>query len=109
VNSSLLTVFGIAASQNIAGAWLAIIPLAGFLVSLTWFSLVLSYKNLNTAKFKVIHELESYLPAALFKYEWEACGGGKSKAYIPITHLERWIPVTFAVVYLALAVYVLFR
>src|SRR5439155_676026 len=92
VSSSLLTVFGIASALHVVGAWLVIIPIAGFLVSLTWFSLVISYKDLNTAKFKVIHELENYLPAALFRYEWYLCEHGKGKAYNPITHLERWIP-----------------
>src|SRR5438093_9350830 len=48
--------------------------------------------DLNTAKFKVIHELENWLPAALFRYEWESCEQRKGKAYKPITHLERFIP-----------------
>src|SRR5439155_8128692 len=98
VNSSLLTIFGIASRQHIGGAWLAIIPVAGLWVSLTWYSLVISYKDLNTAKFKVIHELENWLPAALFRYEWESSEQGKGEAYKPITHLERWIPVAFAAV-----------
>ena len=93
---------------NLPAVWLVIIPIAGLLVSLTWFSLVISYKDLNTAKFKVIHELENYLPAALFRYEWHSCEQGKGKAYKPITHLERWIPLTFAAVYLVLAGYTLF-
>jgi hypothetical protein len=105
VSSSLLTVFGIASTLHVGGAWLVIIPIAGLLVSLTWFSLVISYKDLNTAKFKVIHELEDYLPVALFRYEWHSCEQGRGKAYKPITHLERWIPVIFAGVYLVLAGY----
>ena len=107
VSSSLLTVFGIASTLHLASVWLIIIPIAGMLVSLTWFSLVISYKDLNTAKFKVIHELEHYLPAALFRYEWHSCEQGKGKAYKPITHLERWIPIIFAAVHLVLAIYVI--
>jgi len=102
VNSSLLTAFGIASTLHIGGHWLLIIPLAGLLVSLTWYSMVKSYKDLNTAKFRVIHELEDHLPAALFRYEWHACDHGRGAAYKPITHLERWIPSIFALVYLAL-------
>lgn len=105
VSSSLMTVFGIAATLRLAGGWLIIIPIAGLLVSLTWYSLIRSYKDLNTAKFKVIHELENFLPAALFRYEWHACELGKGKTYRPITHLERWIPLIFAGVYLVLSVY----
>ncbi len=103
VSSSLLTVFGIASTLHLGGALLVIVPIAGFLVSCTWFSLVISYKDLNAAKFKVIHELEDRLPAALFRYEWHSCEQGHGKAYKPITHLERWIPITFAALYLALA------
>lgn len=105
VSSSLMTVFGIATTLHVGGRWLAIIPVAGLLVSLTWFSLIRAYKDLNTAKFKVIHELEDYLPVALFRYEWHSCELGKGKAYKPITHLERWIPLIFALVYVALTVY----
>jgi hypothetical protein len=105
VSSSLMTVFGIATTLQVGGRWLSIIPIAGLLVSLTWFSLIRAYKDLNTAKFKVIHELEDYLPVALFRYEWHSCDLGKGKTYKPITHLERWIPLIFAAVYLALTAY----
>lgn len=105
VSSSLMTVFGIASTLRVGGRWLSIIPVAGLLVSLTWFSLIRAYKDLNSAKFKVIHQLEDYLPVALFRYEWHSCELGKGKAYKPITHLERWIPLIFAAVYLALTAY----
>ncbi len=105
VSSSLMTVFGIASTQRVGGGWLIIIPIAGLLVSLTWYSLIRSYKNLNTAKFKAIHEIENYLPVALFRYEWHSCELGQGKTYKPITHLERWIPLIFAGVYLVLSVY----
>jgi hypothetical protein len=105
VSSSLMTVFGIASTLRVGGRWLSIIPVAGLLVSLTWYSLIRAYKNLNTAKFKVIHELEDYLPVALFRYEWHSCELGQGRAYRPITHLERWIPLIFAVVYVALTFY----
>ena len=105
VSSSLMTIFGIASTLRVGGRWLSIIPVAGLLVSLTWYSLIRAYKNLNTAKFKVIHELEDYLPVALFRYEWHSCELGQGKAYRPITHLERWIPLIFAIVYVALTFY----
>jgi hypothetical protein len=70
---------------------------------------------LNTAKFAVIHELESQLPVALFRHEWFVCGHNRKKRdkpienrYIPLTHLERRIPVAFGVLYLGLGAYALF-
>lgn len=107
VNSSLLTVFGIAAMLHTDALWLVVIPVAGLVVCYAWFSLVVSYKNLNTAKFRVIHELEDYLPAALFRYEWHCCEMGTGKAYKPVTHHERWIPLILAAVYLGLAGFIL--
>jgi len=108
VSSSLLTLFGIGATQ-MTGPWLLAIPAAGLLVSIAWFSMVSSYKDLNSAKFQVIHELERELPAALFAYEWHHCELGRGKAYRPITHVERWVPLIFAGVYLILGVFALSR
>jgi hypothetical protein len=68
--------------------------------------LVKSYKALNTAKFKVIHEIEEQLPVALFDYEWHVCGKGKDREkYVPLTHLERLVPWMFGVLFLALGAY----
>ena len=108
INSSLVAVFGITLSSFGNHRWNAVIPIAGILVSIVWFRVVESYKDLNTAKFQVIHELESYLPVALFKYEWHICGCGKdADKYRPITHSERWIPLVFVAFYLVLLLYAL--
>jgi hypothetical protein len=74
INSSLVAAFGITLSSFGKHRWNVVIPLTGILVSVVWLRVVKSYKDLNTAKFKVIHEMEAYLPAALFKYEWHVCG-----------------------------------
>ena len=85
-----------------------LIPVAGLFVCFIWWSLVNSYKDLNTAKFKVIHELEEQLPVALFDYEWHVCGKGKDREkYIPLTHLERLVPWMFGVLFVVLGLYVL--
>jgi hypothetical protein len=108
INSSLVTTFGLTLSLLGRHKWNVVIPVAGLLVCLVWYSLVLSYKALNTAKFKVIHELEEHLPAALFKYEWHVCGHGKGGKYRPLTHSERYIPLLFGALYVVLAAYALF-
>lgn len=69
-----------------------------------WYRLIRSYKDLNTAKFKVIHEIEQKLPCAPYDLEWEKVGRGKdSKLYLPFTHIEICVPWVF----LALHVFVL--
>lgn len=69
INSSLVAIFGIALSSFGKHRWNVAIPITGILVSFVWLRIVKSYKDLNTAKFKVIHEFETHLPAALFNYE----------------------------------------
>ena len=53
VNAFLVTLYGVASSFQ-PGAWLLAVAAAGFVVSLTWCALILSYKNLNSAKYAVM-------------------------------------------------------
>jgi len=107
VNAFLVTLYGLAASWGDNRAWVFVVPVAGVLVCVTWLVLIRSYRNLNTAKFKVVHELEEHLPAALFDREWDHAQRGEGKAYKPLTHIEPYIPLVFAALYLTLAVYAL--
>jgi len=114
LNSSLVTLSVVLLSTYGNHKWNALIPGTGLIVCFIWWSLVDSYKDLNTAKFDVIHELEDQLPVALFRHEWFVCGRNRKKKdkpvedrYVPLTHLERWIPVAFAALYLVLGVYAL--
>ena len=78
--------------------WL--VSLAGMFLCFMWYRLVRSYKDLNTAKFKVIHEMEAKLPVAPYDLEWEKVGKGKnSKLYLPFTHIEICIPWVFFVIH----------
>lgn len=74
-----------------------------------------SYKDLNTAKFEVIHALEEQLPVALFHHEWFVCGHNRKTKdkpledrYVPLTRVERWVPVAFAALYIGLGTYAVF-
>jgi len=109
VNSFLLTVFGVASSQHLGGVWLAIVPVAGLLVSFTWYSLVVFYRNLGASKYKVVHQLESFLPVAPFLSEWRSAHDEKGRRRTGVTHLERVIPLAFAAVYVVLLGYSLSR
>lgn len=115
LNSSLVTLFVALLSSFGHHRWNFLIPVTGLLICFIWHSLVDSYKDLNTAKFAVIHELENQLPVALFRHEWYVCGHNRQKAdkpvedvYIPLTHLERWIPLAFAMIYIGLGAYAVF-
>lgn len=83
-----------------------IIALAGVPISLFWHRLIESYRNLATAKFEVIHQMEEYLPFTPYSTEWKVLEEGKSRAkYLPLTHLEVWVPRFFVAAFLALTLW----
>ncbi|MFL5728797.1 MAG: hypothetical protein ACJ75J_04845, partial [Cytophagaceae bacterium] len=51
----------------------------GILLCVFWINTIITYRQLNTGKFSVIHQLESQLPARLFCYEWKILGEGKEQ------------------------------
>lgn len=92
--------------QKDVGHYLYLISAVGILVSFFWFFIIRSYKQLNSGKFKVIHEIEQQLPINMFDYEWEILGNGESfKKYWPLSHVEQKIPVVFGLLYLALVLF----
>jgi hypothetical protein len=81
----------------------------GTILALFWFFVIRSYSQLNSGKFKLIHEIERQLPLNLFSYEWEILGSGKSyKVYWPLSHVERVVPILFFFLYVALSLLVVF-
>lgn len=77
-----------------------IIAIAGMILCYSWFRIIRSYKDLNTAKFKVIHEIEKLLPISPYDAEWEEVGrGNNSKLYLFFTHVEVKIPWVFFSLY----------
>jgi hypothetical protein len=103
LNSAIFTV--IAAfwtTRPHAASWLLIFPTVALIAQcLAWFWLVRSYRQLNAAKYVVIGALEEKLPASPYwRAEWKALGEGKDPSrYWPLSHLEQWIPVLFAISY----------
>ncbi len=95
VNSALFTIAGYFSyvQKDMLALPLSIISI---FICLCWISNIASYKKLNSAKFKVIHEIEEHLPAALFKKEDEHLNG-----YYTLASLKKFIPVFFILVYLS--------
>lgn len=52
--------------------YLWLLAIAGIALSVLWEALITSYRNLNTAKFAVIHKIEKRLPISPYEAEWEA-------------------------------------
>jgi hypothetical protein len=103
LNTAIFTVIGVVGRMDSdISSWLLLLPLAIVLGECAaWWWLVRSYRQLNAAKFKVVGALEERLPASPYwRAEWVALGEGKDlRKYLPLTHLEQWIPVLFGLVY----------
>lgn len=86
-------------------AWSLFVYVSGILLCCVWYRLVRSYRDLNSGKFRVVHLIESRLPMAPYDAEWVSLGEGKDfKRYLPFTHIEKWVPFIFGVIYVLLAV-----
>ncbi len=111
VNTGLCAVIGYFFSKEISPELrplLWFVPFAGILLSYFWLRLVRSYRDLNTAKFKVVHLVEERLPLSPYKAEWIALGEGVDPhRYTPFTHLEIWVPRSFILMYSGLVIFLI--
>jgi hypothetical protein len=71
-----------------------ILSIIGIFLCTSWILMILSYRNLNASKFKVIHEMEEHLPSKPFKKEDEYLNN-----HHIISRRERMIPILFIVLY----------
>ena len=107
LNAALVALYGFQSAGFGENYWTLLVPITGIIVSLLWRLIIKSHADLNRVKFKVIHELEQHLPAAMFKYEWRLAEEGQGKAYRAVTTIERWIPVLFAALHAGLAIIII--
>lgn len=113
INTFLFAALGAASAAGLGLlqlGWTFFVSVAGVVLCYYWFRLIQSYRALNKAKFAVIHDLESNLPAKLFSDEWARLGEGKDKStYRPLTSLEMKIPWIFISLYSVLLIWSLLR
>lgn len=94
------------------------VAVAGIVLSVVWWGMLKSYRDLNRAKFDVINEMEKRLPAKIFTEEWVSLKGEKGSQdaipsviskkgirgwlsqYRELGAVERSVPWMFAVIYL---------
>ncbi len=69
----------------------------GIAVSALWYQKIAYFRALNSAKFRVINEMEGKLPSQPFTKEHTYFSENKRKS---ATQLERWIPLIFGLAYL---------
>lgn len=79
----------------------ALVPVAGMLICYMWFSLVRSYRNMNSGKFQVINTIEKMLPIRPYEAEWIALGRGKDpNRYVEFSQVEKNVPIIFFLIHL---------
>lgn len=104
INTAIVALIGYVQLGNTAQAgssfyWL--VALAGIVLCFLWYRILRSYRDLNSGKFKVIHEIEKYLPLHPYDAEWTAVGRGEDpKLYLPFTHVEIIVPWVFFAIHL---------
>jgi hypothetical protein len=79
----------------------ALVAMAGMLICYMWYSMIRSYKNMNTGKFKVINTIEKMLPIRPYEAEWVALEQGKNpRRYLEFSQVEKNIPRVFFLLHL---------
>ena len=75
----------------------------GTLLAGAWYIVIRSYRQLNSGKFKALHELEEKLAYPFFKREWDLLDEGtERKTYWRLTIVETFVPIIFFVCFVAL-------
>ncbi len=109
LNSALVALYGLQSAGSEQRILALLIPVMGMPVSLLWYMIIKSHKDLNRVKFCVIHQFEEHLPAAMYKYEWQLAEEGIGKTYRAVTKIERWIPILFGALHVILAIMIVLR
>jgi hypothetical protein len=101
INTAIFSIVGLSLQLSELTWIRPLLYLTGILLSIVFYLLINSYKQLNSGKFKVIHKIEQKLPLSIYAYEWEVLGKGKNKKlYYPFSHVELLIPVILGTLYL---------
>ena len=99
------TLFRFNATDDSMRVVLLLISVLGLLLSGSWYVVIRSYRQLNTGKFKALHELEAKLTYPFFQREWELLGEGRDHRYWKLTIVETFLPILFGVLFCILLVY----
>lgn len=93
---------------NFQEIMIAGISVLGITLCFVWIVNIRSYRELNSLKFRVIHEMEQHLPFPCYDREWEILKEEAHKRnYFRLTRIEQYIPFLLLIPYIILLVYTL--
>ena len=107
ISAALVALYGAQSTAWGHDYWMLLFPVIGIASSWFWIQLINSHSDLNTIKFRIIHEFEQYLPAAPFDAEWIDVQSAEGPNYKEVTKIERAIPLAFIAVYAVIFVMIL--
>jgi len=82
------------------------VGICGVIVSVSWYIVLRSYRQLNTEKFRVLHDMETQLPYQFFTMEWDPESlGTKSNRYWKLSVVETVMPTMFGAFFLGITSY----
>lgn len=103
INTAIMGILGYVETKGFSEKPIFIlVPFVGMFICICWFRIIKSYRQLNRAKFKVIHSVEEKLPLSLFQTECQLLGLGAikdPKKYTPLSATEKFIPLIFIILY----------
>ncbi|MHA1125880.1 MAG: RipA family octameric membrane protein [Candidatus Heimdallarchaeota archaeon] len=99
-NSFLFVALGILMSNDLVVV-VPIILIVGIFVSISWWLLIIYYKNLNSCKYQVINAIEEKLPVKGLYAEWQISKKQNKplKRNQGLTFIEQWIPISLLCLY----------
>lgn len=96
----------LAESQSVV---LLAVAILGLSLCFLWYSNIRSYKQLNSRKFKIIHEMEQHLPFPCYNKEQLLREKDMdSERYIRQTNIEQYVSFTLSLPYFGLLIYSIF-
>lgn len=92
----LTLLFAIITAFSNGNKWfLCIMSFLGCAVSFSWLVLIISYKRLNAAKYRIIKRMELSLPYKPFSDEWKLLLDSDNDKYHLLTRVESVVPIVF--------------
>ena len=82
----------------------------GSILSVSWYVVIRSYRQLNTGKFDALQDMERQLAYPFFTKEWELLGEGKRRSrYWRLTVVETALPSVLFLLFVGLAIFAAVR
>lgn len=82
-------------NDNVDSEFVSVIGFLGCCLSLSWIFVIRAYRQLNTAKFVVLSEIEEHLSYQFFREEWDVFLKRKTNS-IGLTFTEVLLPLIYA-------------